>query len=126
MRTSFAKDHREVPASETKSLLYCPCDCDFGLITGNAEFVAVHPETPGAIVDFESSDPHDIERIYHLACDRNLVIVKARGITIDRFDAFSRWASGKKKCGRGDHTCDNYESNFGHGSSGVIGLLKHR
>jgi hypothetical protein len=126
MRTSFAKDRGKVPASETESLLNSSCDGDFGLIIGNAEFVAVHPEAPGAIVDFESSDSHDIERIYHLACDRDFVIVKACGITINRFDAFPRGASSEKYC-RGDQTGDGYESgNFGHGSSGVIGLLKHR
>jgi hypothetical protein len=126
MWTSFAKDHRKVPASETESLLNSSCDGDFGLITGNAEFVAVHPEAPGAIVDFEGSDTHHVERIYHLACDRDLVIAKARGITIDRFDAFPRGASSEKYC-RGDQIVDGYESgNFGHGSSGVTGLLKHR
>jgi hypothetical protein len=98
-------------------LLYCPCDCDFGLIAGNAEFVAVNPETPGAVVDFESSDTHDVERIYHLTCDRDFMIVKAGGITIDRFDAFSRGAGGEKR-DRGDQTGDGYESgNFGHGAS---------
>jgi hypothetical protein len=126
MRTSFPQDHGEVPASETESLLNSSCDCDFGLVAGNAEFVAVNPKPPGAVVDFECSDSHNVERIYHLACNRDFVIVKARGITINRFDAFPRGA-GSENCCRGDQTADGYESgNFGQGSSRMIGLLKHR
>jgi hypothetical protein len=93
MRTGFAEYHCKVPASETESLLNCSRDSDFGSVAGNSEFVGVNPETPGAVVDFKCRYSHNVEGIYHLACDRDFVIVKARGIAIDRFDAFARRAS---------------------------------
>ena len=125
MGLGFAQDRRKVAAAEAESLLDGSGDRDFGFVAGNAEFVAVNPEAPGAVIDFKRCHSHHVERIDHATRDRDFVIVKARGITIDGFDASVCRAGSKKRC-RGDQTRDGYESgNFGQGVLRVIGLLKH-
>jgi len=53
------------------------------------------------------------------------MIVKARGITVDRFDAVARGAGGEKCCRGADENDGEEAGSFEQGTSGVIGLLKH-
>ena len=64
---------------------------------------------------------HHIKRINHAPCDCNFVIVKARGVTIDRFNASPRGAGYEQHC-RSEYASDGETAeSFGHRSSGVTG-----
>src|SRR5437660_12881286 len=92
VRMRFAQDHCEVAATQAESPLNSSRDGNFGFIAGNTELVAVNPEAAGAVIDFKRRHAHHVERIHHPTCDYDLVIMKARGVTIDRFNASARRA----------------------------------
>ena len=101
MTPGFAQDDGEVTAAEAESLLNGAGYCDFGFVAGNSEFVAVNPDTSGAVVDFKCGHSHHVERIHHPACNRDFVVVKARRITIDRLNA-APCGAGSEHDGRGE------------------------
>ena len=119
MTAGFAQDGGKITPTEAESLLDGSRHRDFGVAARHSELLAINPHPSGAVIDFKRGHTHHVERIHHPACDRNLVVVKSRRITIDRLDAAARRASSQQKgsgntAGYGDRL-----GNSGHGASGL-------